>query len=46
MEADKDVELLRDRLRGIKEPYVRSVILFGSRARGESREKSDVDLSF
>ena len=44
MEACKDVELLRDRLRSVREPYVKAVLLFGSRARGESGERSDVDL--
>lgn len=44
MEACKDVELLRDRLRCVKEPYVKAVLLFGSRARSESGERSDVDL--
>ena len=44
VEASKDVELLKNRLRYLKEPYIKSVILFGSMARGESRERSDVDL--
>jgi len=44
MVAGKDVELLRERLGGLKEPSVKAVLLFGSRARGESRERSDVDL--
>ena len=44
MEAGKDVELLRSRLRSLKEPYVKAVLMFGSRARGESGERSDVDL--
>lgn len=44
MEACKDVELLRDRLPRVREPYVKAVLLFGSRARGESGERSDVDL--
>jgi len=39
-----DTEKLRDRLRFIKEHYVKAVLLFGSRARGESQERSDVDL--
>ena len=46
MEACKDVELLRDRLRSLKEPYIKAVIMFGSRAREESRGRSDVDLLF
>jgi len=40
----QDTEKLRDRLRCIKEQYVKAVLFFGSRARGESRERSDVDL--
>jgi len=44
MEASEDVELLRNRLRGLKEPCVKAVLLFGSRARGESVGRSDVDL--
>lgn len=44
METLKDVELLRGRLRCVKEPYVKAVLLFGSRARGESGVRSDVDL--
>ena len=44
MEASKDVELLRDRLRGLKESYIKAVVMFGSGARGESGERSDVDL--
>ena len=44
MEACKDVELLRDRLRRLKEPCIKTVIMFGSRAREESRGRSDVDL--
>lgn len=44
MEACKDVELIRNRLRHLKEPYIKTVIMFGSRARGESKERSDVDL--
>jgi predicted nucleotidyltransferase len=44
MEANKDVELLRSRLTDLNESYVKAVVMFGSRARGESGEKSDVDL--
>lgn len=40
----KDVELLRNRLVSFSEPYVKAVLLFGSRARGERGERSDVDL--
>ncbi|MEM3372354.1 MAG: nucleotidyltransferase domain-containing protein [Candidatus Korarchaeum sp.] len=38
------VTLLRDRLKRIREPCVKAVLLFGSRARGESRDRSDIDL--
>jgi len=44
MKASKDVELLRNRLRGLREPCIKAVLLFGSRARGESIRRSDVDL--
>jgi predicted nucleotidyltransferase len=43
MKAD-DAKLLKDRLSGLKEPYIKTVVMFGSRARGESRARSDVDL--
>jgi len=38
------VRLLEERLRGLREECVRAVVLFGSLARGEARERSDVDL--
>jgi predicted nucleotidyltransferase len=44
MEANKDAELLRSRLTSLTELYVKAVVMFGSRARGESEERSDVDL--
>jgi predicted nucleotidyltransferase len=44
MKADSDFESLRERLKDLRAPYVKAVIVFGSRARGESREQSDVDL--
>lgn len=44
MEAGKDVKLLKERLRHLKTPYIKAVIMFGSRARGESKAKSDIDL--
>jgi len=44
VKARKDLELLRDRLSLLDVPYVMSVVMFGSRARGESGERSDVDL--
>lgn len=44
MESGKDVEFLRNRLKHLEEPYMKAVIMFGSRARGESNERSDVDL--
>ena len=40
----RDVELLRRRLCSLREPCVKAVLLFGSRARGESGGRSDVDL--
>lgn len=43
-ETVKDIKLLRDQLRDIQEPYIKSVIMFGSRARGEPTRKSDLDL--
>lgn len=39
-----DVEALRVRFRGLENPHVKAVLLFGSRARGEAHERSDVDL--
>lgn len=44
MEADECVRLLRERLSGLREPCVKAVLLFGSRARGEFGKRSDVDL--
>jgi predicted nucleotidyltransferase len=47
MEASRDAELLRNKfaeLTDFIEPYVKAVLMFGSRARGESIEKSDLDL--
>ncbi|RLI42963.1 hypothetical protein DRO59_02525 [Candidatus Bathyarchaeota archaeon] len=44
METGKDVELLRQRLRSLQESCVKAILLFGSKARGESGERSDVDL--
>ena len=38
------MELLKGRLRGLEGSYVKAVLMFGSRARGESGERSDVDL--
>jgi len=40
----EEAELLRRRLSSIREPCVKAVLLFGSRARGESGERSDTDL--
>lgn len=42
--AHRRIELLRDRLCKLKEECIKGIILFGSLARGEEREKSDVDL--
>ena len=38
------MELLRQRLHSLEEFDVKAILLFGSKARGESGEKSDVDL--
>jgi predicted nucleotidyltransferase len=37
-------ERLRDRLRSLQAPRIKAIVLFGSGARGESRDRSDVDL--
>ena len=39
-----DVGLLRDRLGRVRGSCVRAILLFGSRARGEFGDRSDVDL--
>jgi len=44
METSKDVELLRQRLCSLSEPSIKAVLLFGSKARGKSGGRSDVDL--
>jgi len=44
MEATKDLELLSSRLTSIEGSCVKAVLMFGSRARGESGGGSDVDL--
>lgn len=44
MQIDENVKLLKHRLKSLKESCVKAVIIFGSRARGEAEEKSDVDL--
>jgi predicted nucleotidyltransferase len=38
------VEWLKSRMSLVSEPCVKAVLLFGSRARGESGERSDIDL--
>lgn len=38
------VSMLRDRLESFDEPFIKAVLLFGSTARAESGERSDVDL--
>ena len=40
----RDIELLKNQLENLNEPYIKAILLFGSRARGESNEKSDIDL--
>jgi len=44
MEPNKDIQLLRHKLKHLKEPYIKTIIAFGSKARGESTERSDADL--
>ena len=36
--------ILREKLRKISCPFIKAIILFGSMARGEATERSDVDL--
>ncbi|MEM2929054.1 MAG: nucleotidyltransferase domain-containing protein [Nitrososphaerota archaeon] len=40
----QDIELLKDQLKNFNEPCVKAIVMFGSRARGESNERSDIDL--
>lgn len=42
--AGKDIESLGYRLRHLRAPFIKAVVVFGSRARGEPKERSDVDL--
>lgn len=42
--VDKDIRLLMDKLYHIREPHIKAFLLFGSRARGEAQNRSDVDL--
>ncbi|MFQ6085845.1 MAG: nucleotidyltransferase family protein [Candidatus Bathyarchaeia archaeon] len=42
--VDKDIRLLMDKLYHIREPHIKAFLLFGSRARGEAQDRSDVDL--
>jgi len=44
IEANKDAELLRSRLTGFIDSCVKTVVMFDSRARGESEERNDIDL--
>ncbi|MBS7649428.1 MAG: nucleotidyltransferase domain-containing protein [Candidatus Bathyarchaeia archaeon] len=39
-----EVESLRRLLSSISKPCIKAVLLFGSKARGESEDKSDADL--
>ncbi|MEM2437610.1 MAG: nucleotidyltransferase domain-containing protein [Thermoproteota archaeon] len=41
---NKDLESIMQMLNSITEPCVKAILLFGSRARGENEEKSDIDL--
>lgn len=40
----QDIELLKDQLKNLNEPCVKAILMFGSRARGESNERSDIDF--
>ncbi|MEM3407752.1 MAG: nucleotidyltransferase domain-containing protein [Nitrososphaerota archaeon] len=40
----QDIELLKDQLKNFNEPCVKAIVMFGSRARGESKDRSDIDL--
>lgn len=44
MEINKDIELLKQRLSSLDEPYIKAILLFGSKARGEFKDRSDIDL--
>lgn len=44
VKIDRTIETLRRRLRNLNEPFIRAVILFGSKAREEDDKKSDIDL--
>lgn len=44
LQTYKDIELLKDKLENLNESHIKAVLMFGSRARGESNEKSDIDL--
>jgi predicted nucleotidyltransferase len=43
-EPRKDIDSLSNRLRHLRAPFIKGVVEFGSRARGEPTERSDVDL--
>ena len=44
MNVGDDLKKLKRSLGSIKEPYIAAILLFGSRARGEGRERSDYDF--
>ena len=44
MATCKDAELLRRRFSDLRERCIKAVLMFGSRARGEHGERSDIDL--
>lgn len=43
-ETVSNLALLKNRFKQLKAPFIKAVLLFGSRARAESRKRSDVDL--
>ncbi len=44
MKTNDVVELLKQKFHSFKEPYVKAILLFGSSARGEAKDRSDIDL--
>jgi predicted nucleotidyltransferase len=44
MRSDNDLKLVKRSLEGLRSSDVKAVLVFGSRARGESKERSDIDL--
>jgi len=44
VENSRNVNLLKSRFSTLTEPCIKAIIMFGSRARGEAGDRSDVDL--